>query len=48
MKRLILLLTVFATLALAPMALAQPTSAGQAPDGSSPRTSWGVPDLQGV
>lgn len=38
MNRLILMLTVFLTLALAPMALAQ----------STPRLSWGAPDLQGV
>jgi len=35
--------------ALAPMAVAQPVSAGRAPDGSpAPRMPWGVPDLQGV
>ena len=39
----------FALVALAPNAAAQPASAGRAPDGSpAPRMPWGTPDLQGV
>ncbi len=49
MNRQELILTVLATLALAPMALAQPTAPGQIADGSpTPHMPWGVPDLQGV
>ena len=40
---------VFALVAVAPIAAAQPASAGRAPDGSpAPRMPWGTPDLQGV
>ena len=47
--KLTVLSAVVLLVALAPMAVAQPVSAGRAPDGSpAPRMPWGVPDLQGV
>ncbi len=49
LRMLNVLSVLFALVAVAPIAAAQPASAGRAPDGSpAPRMPWGTPDLQGV